>query len=197
MGDTDAAQGLLGSLRTLPNAAEDVKQLEANLKTLAKVRPMLARAAGLLQQGKADHPAGASALDLYREVQKLDPQNAVAEQGIFQVQRAVLDRALAAVAQNKFAQADRALAEAQAIRPGSQQMHDVTKRVEDMRPGRFRAAADQRTLVLKLQARRGVYRPLCRSARKDSGDGGDSHGQFRDGGKVRHQRQHGCRTAAT
>ncbi|TAL87384.1 MAG: formylglycine-generating enzyme family protein [Rhodanobacter sp.] len=133
MGDTDTAQGLLGSLRTLPNAAEDVKQLEANLKTLARVRPMLARAAGLLQQGKADRPIGGSALDLYREVQQLDPQNAVAEQGIFQVQRAVLDRALAAVAQNKFAEADRELAEAQAIRPGSQQMRDVTKRVDDMR----------------------------------------------------------------
>jgi formylglycine-generating enzyme required for sulfatase activity len=52
------------------------------------------------------------------------------------VQRAVLDRALAAVAQNDFAGADRALAEAQAIRPGSQQMIDVHKRVDDMREQR-------------------------------------------------------------
>ncbi|HUW54573.1 MAG TPA: SUMF1/EgtB/PvdO family nonheme iron enzyme [Rhodanobacter sp.] len=133
VGDADAAGDLLDALRTLPNAAEDVAQLEANLKTLARVRPMLAKAAGLLAQGKADSPSGNCALDLYREVQKLDPQNAVAEQGIFQVQRAVLDRALAAVAENDFAGADKALAEAHAIRPGSQQMQDMRARVDQMR----------------------------------------------------------------
>ncbi|KZC42442.1 sulfatase-modifying factor protein [Rhodanobacter sp. FW510-R12] len=133
LGDADAARELLVALRTLPNAAAEVTQLEAGLKTLEKVRPMLADAAGLLRRGKADQPPGGSALDLYREVQKLDPQNAVAEQGIFEVQRAVLDRALAAVAQNDFAGADRELAAAQAIRPGSQQMVDAHKRVDDMR----------------------------------------------------------------
>ena len=136
LGDADAAEDLLDALRPLPDAAGDVTQLKASLKTLIKVRPMLAKAAGLLQQGKVDQPHGGSALDLYREVQQLDPQNAVAEQGIFQVQRAVLDRALAAVAQNDFASADKQLAEAQTIRPGSQQMLDVHKRVDDMREQR-------------------------------------------------------------
>jgi formylglycine-generating enzyme required for sulfatase activity len=136
VGDADSAQDLLDALRTLPNAADDVKQLDASLKTLAHVRPMLAKAAALLAQGKVDQPSGDSALDMYHEVQKLDPQNAVAEQGIFEVQRAVLDRALAAVAQNDFAEADKALAEAQAVRPGSQQMQDVSKRVSDMREQR-------------------------------------------------------------
>lgn len=136
VGDADSAQDLLDALRTLPDAADDVAQLEASLKTLAKVRPMLARAAALLQQGNADQPGGESALDLYRQVQQLDPQNAVAEQGIFEVQRAVLDRALAAVAQNDFAGADKQLAVADAIRPGSQQMQDVRKRVNDMREQR-------------------------------------------------------------
>jgi formylglycine-generating enzyme required for sulfatase activity len=136
LGDADAASELIDALRALPGTAGDVAQLENGLKTLLKVRPMLARAAALLQQGKVDRPPGGSALETYREVQKLDPQNAVAEQGIFQVQRAVLDRALAAVAQNDFAGADRALAEAQTIRPGSQQMLDVHNRVDDMREQR-------------------------------------------------------------
>jgi formylglycine-generating enzyme required for sulfatase activity len=69
-------------------------------------------------------------------VQALDPGNAMAEQGIFQVQRAVLDRALAAVAQNDFAAADKALAEAATIRPGSQQLTDVQNRVEGIRQQR-------------------------------------------------------------
>ena len=136
VGDADAAKDQLDALRTLPNAAEDIALLSTSLKTLTKVRPMLAKGAALLAQGKADQPVDGSALDMYRQVQKLDPQNAVAEQGIMQVQRAVLDRALASLAQSNFVDADRALAEAQAIRPGSQQMQDVSKRVDDMRQQR-------------------------------------------------------------
>ncbi|MGY3038496.1 formylglycine-generating enzyme required for sulfatase activity [Rhodanobacter sp. TND4EL1] len=145
VGDVDAAHDLLDALRTLPNADSEVAQLETSLQTLEKVRPMLAKAAGLLQQGKADQPAGGSALDLYHEVQVLDPQNAVAEQGILQVQRAVLDRALAAVAQNDFAEADRELVKAQVIRPGSQQMRDVHERVDNLR--------EQRAIGVLNQAR--------------------------------------------
>ena len=148
VGDVDAAEELLDTLRTLPNAEQEVAQLEENLKTLATVRPMLAEAATLLQQGKADQPEGDSALDLYRRVQQLDPQNAVAEQGIFQVQRAVLDRALAAVAQNDFAGAEKQLARAQQIRPGSQQMHDVQQRIDDMRRQRATGVLAQARLAL-------------------------------------------------
>ena len=148
VGDVDAAEGLLGALRTLPNADQEVAQLEANLKTLATVRPMLAKAATLLQQGNAEQPAGDNALELYRQVQQLDPQNAVAEQGIFQVQRAVLDRALAAVAQNDFAGAETQLAQAQVIRPGSQQMHDVQQRIEALRQQRATSVLAQASLAL-------------------------------------------------
>jgi len=136
VGDAESASELLDALRTLPQSADDVAALDAQLKTLVKVRPILAQAANLLQQGNADQPAGNSALDLYRQVQALDPQNAVAEQGLFQVQRVVLDRALAAVAQNQFADADKALADAQRIHPGSQQWQDVRKRVDDIRSQR-------------------------------------------------------------
>jgi formylglycine-generating enzyme required for sulfatase activity len=148
VGDVDAAEDLLDTLRTLPNAEQEVAQLEENLKTLATVRPMLAAAATLLQQGRADQPKGDNALELYRQVQQLDPQNAVAEQGIFQVQRAVLDRALAAVAQNDFAGAERELARAQAVRPGSQQMHDVQQRIDDMRRQRASGVLAQARLAL-------------------------------------------------
>ncbi|MGP1665472.1 MAG: formylglycine-generating enzyme family protein, partial [Rhodanobacter sp.] len=136
VGDADGASELLEALRTLPSAADEVAQLEVSLANLMRMRPMLVKGAELLAQGKADQPRGESALDIYREVQKLDPQNAVAEQGIFQVQRVVLDRALAAVAQNDFAGADRSLTQAGQIRPGSQQLRDVSKRVYDMRQQR-------------------------------------------------------------
>ena len=92
IGDSGSAGALLDSLKALPNTASDVAPLEVSMKTLIQVRPMLAEAADLLQQGNADQPAGNNALELYRQVQKLDAENAVATQGVLQVQHVVLDR---------------------------------------------------------------------------------------------------------
>lgn len=145
MGDEQSVSDMLDALRVLPNTSNEVAQVEGKLRTLVKVRPMLAKAASLVQEGKADMPAGSSALDLYREVQKLDPANAVAEQGVLDVQHVVLDRALAALAQNDFAAADSALSEAEQIRPNSQQLRDTRARVGKMR--------EQRALGFLAQAR--------------------------------------------
>lgn len=136
VGDSESAGTLLENLKALPNTANDVAPLEASMKTLLQVRPMLAQAAELLQQGKVDKPAGANALELYRQVQKLDPQNAVAAQGILRVQRVVLDRALAAVAQNDFAGAEQSMAEAVPIQPDSPQLHDVRTQIDNIRQQR-------------------------------------------------------------
>lgn len=136
VGDSESAGALLDSLKTMPNTASDMVPLEASMKTLLQVRPMLAQAATLLQQGKVDKPAGDNALELYRQVQKLDPQNAVAEQGVSQVQRVVLDRALAAVAQNDFAGAEQSMAEAGPIQPDSPQLRDVRSQIDNIRQQR-------------------------------------------------------------
>ena len=136
VGDSESAGTLLDTLKALPNTANDVAPLEASMKTLLQVRPMLAQAASLLQQGKVDKPAGDNALELYRQVQKLDPQNAVAAQGVLRVQRVVLDRALAAVAQNDFAGAEQSMAEATPIQPDSPQLHDVRNQIDSIRQQR-------------------------------------------------------------
>ncbi|WP_430390343.1 SUMF1/EgtB/PvdO family nonheme iron enzyme [Dyella sp. 20L07] len=158
VGDAESASDLLDSLKAIPNSNDDVTPLLAKLKTLAEARPLLAKAAALLQQGKVDQPAGDNALELYRQVQKLDPDNAVAQQGILQVQRAVLDRALAAVAQNDFKGADQALAEAAQVLPDSQALRDVHTRVDGMRQTRAtgiltqaRSALDAGNLALARQ----------------------------------------------
>ncbi|MDR6935463.1 SUMF1/EgtB/PvdO family nonheme iron enzyme [Luteibacter sp. 3190] len=133
LGDADAARESLGALKALPSSSTDAAPLQQKLAVLDKVRPMLGKAASQLQEGKATQPRGDSALDTYREVLEIDPQNAVAEQGITNVQRTVLDRALAAVAQNDFGTADAALAEAAAIEPESQALQDTRGRIEGMR----------------------------------------------------------------
>ncbi|MGO4503102.1 MULTISPECIES: SUMF1/EgtB/PvdO family nonheme iron enzyme [unclassified Dyella] len=158
VGDADAASDLLDTLKLIPDATDDVNQLQAKLKTLSQVRPLLAKAATLLQQGNADQPPGNNALELYRQVQQLDPDNAVAAQGTLQVQRAVLDRALAAVAQNDFKAADQALTEAAQIAPDSPAMRDVHTRVDTMRVarangllGQARSALDSGNLTMAQQ----------------------------------------------
>jgi formylglycine-generating enzyme required for sulfatase activity len=133
LGDADAARDSLSALKALPNSAKDVQPLQQQLAVLDKVRPLLTTAATQLQAGRASQPRGDSALDTYRQVLQLDPQNAVAIQGVGQVQHVVLDQALAAVAQSDFAAADTALAEAAAIEPGSQALQDTRGRIEGMR----------------------------------------------------------------
>ena len=136
IGDSESAGALLENLKAMPNTMSDVAPLEANMKTLVEVRPMLAKAATLLQQGNADQPVGNNALALYRQVQKLDAENAVAGQGVLQVQHVVLDRALAAVAQNDFTGAEKAIDEAQSIQPDSSQWQTVRNQVDGIRQQR-------------------------------------------------------------
>jgi len=158
VGDADSVSDLLDTLKKIPDSGDDVSQVQTKLKTLAQVRPLLAKAATLVQQGHADQPAGDNALELYRQVQQLDPDNAVAAQGILQVQRVVLDRALAAVAQNDFKSADQALTEAAQVAPDSPALGDVRTRVDNMRQarasgllGQARSALDAGNLTLAQQ----------------------------------------------
>jgi formylglycine-generating enzyme required for sulfatase activity len=158
IGDSESAGTLLASLKAIPNTATDVAPLEASMRTLITVRPMLARAAQLLQEGKGDKPSGDNALEVYRQVQKLDPENAVALQGILQVQRVVLDRALAAVAQNDFGGAEAAITDAQTIQPDSPQLQEVRTQVDNIRQQRAagvlaqaRSALDAGNIALAKQ----------------------------------------------
>jgi len=133
LGDGDTARERMKALKTIPDSTADAAALDDKLKLLDQVQPLLAQAADLVQQDKAASPAGGSALDLYRQVLSMDPGNAVASQGMAQVQRIVLDRALTAVAKNDFAGADKALADAAAIQPDAQALQDTRGRVEGMR----------------------------------------------------------------
>lgn len=132
-GDEREVARLLEALAGLPHTGEEVAALEARLKVLKQVLPLLTRAAALLKQRHATQPAGDNALEVYRQVLKLDPGNKLADQGLAQIERDYLDRALAAAAQDDFAGADRILDEAAAIRPGSREMQDTRARIEGIR----------------------------------------------------------------
>lgn len=134
-GEPDEAGQGLALLKKIPGADKDVERLSSDLEDLRKVRPLLSRAAELLQQGKALEPAGedGNALALYRQVLAIDTGNPVAEQGIEQIQRKVLDEALGAVASEDFVTADAELAKATRILPGSRALQDTRGRIEGIR----------------------------------------------------------------
>jgi len=132
-GDEGAAQRFLSAYTDLPHSDEELAQVRARVKTLHQVLPMLTRAAELMRAGQLTEPAGASALDVYREVQKLDPGNHLADAGLAAIERGYLDRALAEAARDDFAGADATLGDAAAIRPGSQALLETRARIEGIR----------------------------------------------------------------
>lgn len=137
-GDEREAARSIAELARVPQTQADVTELNARLKTLKEVSPLLTRAADLLTQGHATSPTQENALAVYRQVLKLDPSNKLADQGLGQIQQGFLDRALAAAAQDDFDGADRILSDASPIRPGAQALLDTRSRIEGIR--RERAA---------------------------------------------------------
>lgn len=131
--DVDSARTDLAALKRLPDASGDTQALTARIAAADQVKPLLEQASTLLQRGRLQGAGQNNALATYRKVLGLDPENAVARQGMEQVQRATLDRALAAAAQNDDKQADAALADAASILPSSAALSDTRARIVAMR----------------------------------------------------------------
>lgn len=147
-GDEGAADRYLAIYATLPNTASELAAVRARIKTLHEVMPMLTRAAALMKAGKVTEPAGDSALSVYREVLRLDPENRLADAGLAGIERGFLDRALAEAADDDFASADAALNEANEIRPGSKELLDARARVEGIRRQRAESVLAQARTAL-------------------------------------------------
>jgi formylglycine-generating enzyme required for sulfatase activity len=133
---------LIAALEGFVAQAGDLDALRARLKVLKQVTPLLAHAADLLKQGQGGQDRNA-ALDAYRQVLKLDPANRLADQGLAQIERGFLDRALAAAAQDDFGGADAILASAATVRPGSRDLLDTRSRIEGLRRGRATSLLEQ------------------------------------------------------
>ena len=132
-GDPAQANKVLERMRDVPLAQSETERIEKQLHVYSRVTPMLTQAADLLQGEDGSSARRERALKLYRQVLALDPDNAVAQQGMLTIQRVWLDKALAAVAKNDYAGADAALAKAAGVVPTSQELQNVRSRVERMR----------------------------------------------------------------
>ncbi|GAA0720077.1 formylglycine-generating enzyme family protein [Dokdonella soli] len=132
-GDENAAQRYLAVYAELPHIDDELASARARLKTLRQILPMLTHAASLMKAGHATEPADASALAVYRNVLKLDPGNRLADAGLAEIEHGYLDHALADAAQDNFTDADSMLAQASAIRPGSQALLETRTRIDGIR----------------------------------------------------------------
>jgi formylglycine-generating enzyme required for sulfatase activity len=132
-GDEAAAQRYAAAFAELPHADAELVTLRTRLQTLREVMPLLTTAAELLKQGRLLGDGLDSALGVYRKVLSIDPENRIADNGLAQIERGFLDRALSASAQDDFAAADAILVEAAAIRPGSQAQLDTRSQIEGIR----------------------------------------------------------------
>ena len=149
-GDENESARLIAALQDLALDDENVATLQGRLKKLRQTTPLLTRAAELLRQGAAGGTGNdqRAALEVYRQVMKIDPGNKLADQGLMQIERSYLDRALAAAAQDDFGGADQALTEASSIRPGSHELLDTRTQIEGIRGQRATAVMSQANSAL-------------------------------------------------
>lgn len=164
-GDTQAAQALLNLLRALPGGVEASTPLQARLFVLEHVQPLLRQAAEQERSGHAFAPAGFSALDLYRRVLGLDPDNTVAERGLRRLQRGVLQQVRAALAGEDYARAGRLLEQAASIAPDTTALSAMRAQYGQVREQRARDLVVRADAALQAHAPQ-LAQQLAGDARK-------------------------------
>ncbi|MGH8123013.1 MAG: SUMF1/EgtB/PvdO family nonheme iron enzyme [Rudaea sp.] len=149
-GDENESARLIAALEDLALDGNNVAALQSRLKKLRQTTPLLTRAAELLQRS-GESGAGkdqAAALDVYRQIMKIDPGNKLADQGLAQIERGYLERALGAAAEDDFGGAEQTLAAASSIRPGSHELLDTRTQIEGIRRQRATAVMSQANSAL-------------------------------------------------
>jgi len=151
-GDEDESARLIAVLRDEALDDEHIDDLQSRLKKLRQTTPLLTRAAEILHRETKDDSEATKnrndALAVYRQVVKIDPENKLADQGLAQIERTYLDRALAAAAQDDYGGAEEALRGASSIRPGSQQLLDARSQIQGIREQRATAVMAQANSAL-------------------------------------------------
>jgi formylglycine-generating enzyme required for sulfatase activity len=142
-GDEAEAQRYAAQFSELPHSDAELNNLQARLKTLGQVMPMLTAAAELLKQNRMIGDGENNALAVYRKVLAIDPGNRIADEGLARIERGYLERALGAAAQDDFPNADAILADASSIRPGSQALLDTRSQIEGLRRQRGETVLSQ------------------------------------------------------
>ena len=132
-GEAKTAEDVLARIAGVERAKERAAELARRVELLPKVQELLREAAQRMVLGQRFEPPEASALSSYRQVRLLDPRNQAALQGLAEIERIVLEQALAAASEDQFADADRLSALASSILTGTQAQLETRTRIVELK----------------------------------------------------------------
>lgn len=135
-GDLEPVQRTLPILLRLRPDDPDLLALKERLERAQRIAELLEAAQRAMAAGQLTQPADDSALGYYQAVLVLAPDHPEARRGLMRVANALIERAIAAGRQSRFAEADRLLNESARIRPGSRALLDARSRLFELRDRR-------------------------------------------------------------
>lgn len=128
---------LVSAVETIRPDAEGLSDLQQRVDQSREIIDLLSSASDALQGGRLDTPEDDNALDRYRRVLELDPENADASQGIANVERRLLEEATAAARDRDFDRAESLLARAEAVREADGAVPDTRESIEEFKDQNF------------------------------------------------------------
>jgi formylglycine-generating enzyme required for sulfatase activity len=162
-GDPNPATALLAQLAGREDAKPARDAIEARVAVLPRTQELLRQGAQRMALGRRFDPYEGSALESYRSALEIDPRNLAARQGLEQIERAVLQQALAAASDDRFADADRLMSLAASILPGTQAQLATGSRIADLRAQRSGALLNRAEAALEARDAAGAEALLARA----------------------------------
>ena len=135
--------------------AAEAQTCLARLDTRRRVERLLRECRVHREAGRLTAGGGGNALDCYRKALDLDPGNEQALQGIEDIDRHYIEKALAALARERPAAAQRAVERLVAVSPEHPQVEELNERVEELKRAlaeRDRRAGEREALRREIEA---------------------------------------------
>lgn len=132
-GDAKVAEDVLAALDDHGIQDRRAPALALRITRLSELRTQLAEAAQRLVAGAVFEPSDASAVAAFREALTLDPRNRAAAKGLADIEGQVLDDALSAASEQRFADADALLVKAMSIGAESARRAESERKIAELK----------------------------------------------------------------
>ncbi len=132
-GDAKVAEDVLAALDAHGIQDRRAPALALRITRLSELRTQLAEAAQRLAAGAVFEPSDASAVAAFRDALTLDPRNRAAAKGLADIEGQVLDDALRAASEQRFADADALLVKAMSIGAESARRAESERKIAELK----------------------------------------------------------------
>lgn len=134
---------LVSAAKAIRPDAEGLSDLQSRVEEKREVINALSDASKDLNQGRLLEPEGNNALEGYRHVLELDPENADAQQGVVNVERRLLEMATTAARDLDFAKANQLVEQAAGVRESNEAVNNTRDNIEQFRQDTLQKLATQ------------------------------------------------------